>query len=212
MEELKNIQLINIGKMYSLKQVLFEDFKSIGGVLPIKGGWGYSEQDAIIIDKNDSAANDKEVFDGIAIEYIIVEKRLYEELIIFRKNDQFSGIEWKLLKQAVYYKEGKTYDHLQFKVTCFRDVDWENLKIEWDTQNHNPTFDLEAHFKKKEDLKCTFLTDYYFDITSFHSSSNESSIKIFIANDQKLCRYDKELVIREVPHFQIVGVAVSFSD
>ncbi len=53
-----------------LKQVLIEDFKSLGSKMPIKGGWGYTQEEAIIIDKNDPD-NNAILFDGVGLEYHI---------------------------------------------------------------------------------------------------------------------------------------------
>ena len=35
------------------RQIIFENYKSLNGELPITGGWGYAKDDAVIIDKND---------------------------------------------------------------------------------------------------------------------------------------------------------------
>lgn len=40
----------------------------------------------------------------------------------------------------------------------------------------------------------------------------QSTIKLLIVNDQKLYRDAQELAINQVPHFEIIGVAVSFTD
>ena len=62
--------------------------------LPIKGGWGYSIDDACIIDKTDKSVIQGIPFDGVSVEYAFIEKRNYAELInthyskeIFRKTE-----------------------------------------------------------------------------------------------------------------------------
>jgi hypothetical protein len=81
----------------SPREILAADFKSLGEI-PIRGGWGYTFDDAVIIDKNDPVVPKGIPFDGVELEYIFVEKRIYEELIIFRpKNEGYSGIGWNLL-------------------------------------------------------------------------------------------------------------------
>ncbi len=61
---------------------------------------GISKNDAVVIDKDDPINPIGIPFDGVSIEYIFVEKRIYEELIIFRPpNDRYSGIAWNLIKQ-----------------------------------------------------------------------------------------------------------------
>ena len=81
---LKDFQLFDISKKHSLRELFAKHFKSLGGELPIKGGWGYSKEDAIIIDSNDEVVEKGIPFDGIGLEHIIVKKRLLEELIIIR--------------------------------------------------------------------------------------------------------------------------------
>ena len=63
------------------------DFKSIGSI-PIKGGWAYTKDDAVIIDKDDHSVPKGMPFNGIGIEKIFVEKRIYEELIVFQQDGE----------------------------------------------------------------------------------------------------------------------------
>ena len=118
------VKLIQYNK--PLRQVLFEDFKSIGKKLPIKGGWGYTQEDAIIIDKNDVAAELWQPFNGVGLEYFIAEKRIFEEIIIFRaKGDKFRNVKITLNKQTLFtIEDGRSYDRLKFNVNAFHDPDF----------------------------------------------------------------------------------------
>ncbi len=146
---LENFKLLNAEKEFNLRKILAEDFKSLNGELPIKGGWGYNIEDAIIIDKFDETVDKAIPFDGIALEYLIVEKRIYEELIIFRKKrEKFCHIEWKPSKQSLLHREGKNYDHLIIEGTCFIDKDFEMLKREYEENISNPDFNLDEHKEK----------------------------------------------------------------
>ena len=75
------IQAPKIEAAHSPREILAADFKSLGGELPIHGGWGYSLEDAAVIDKNDPTVPSGMPFDGVEIEYVFVEKRIYEELL-----------------------------------------------------------------------------------------------------------------------------------
>jgi len=162
---LTGVSLHGIHKKFHLRQVLSEDFPSIGGVLPISGGWGYSLEDAIIIDKDQAAGGGTRDF--VSLEYLIAEKRTYEELIIFRqKGDAFAGIERQLKHQHLIESDGRFFDHLVFDITCFHDPDWNQLKSEMETSGGNPDFDFEEHFKKREALAYYYEAEFYFDITS----------------------------------------------
>jgi hypothetical protein len=155
----------------SPREIITEDFKSLHGGLPIRGGWGYTQSDACIIDKNDPLVDPTRPFDGIAVEYLFVEKRIYEEMIIFRPDgEKFSGISWRLQEQGLYGEADRVFDKLVFEITAFRDEDWEELEAEFEGPQGNgaPDFDIEAHNKKREEKMVRFTRDFWFDITSFY--------------------------------------------
>jgi len=167
-----DIQPPHISSEESPKEILLSDFKSLVE-MPIKGGWGYTLDDAVIIDKSDSVIPEMP-FDGVGYEYVFVEKRIYEELIIFQpKNERYSGIKWNLLKQKVINRNDRQYDVLTFEVTAIPDKDWEELKTEWKgiNRNNSPEFDIDVHMKKKDSLTIRYVTDYWFEITSFYGSN-----------------------------------------
>ena len=102
------------------RKIIAEHFESLGGELPIRGGWGYTKEDACIIDKNDPIVDPSVPFPGISIEYIFVEKRIYEEMIILRpKGDKFSSIKWKLIKQMLIEESDRAFDKLIFDLRLF---------------------------------------------------------------------------------------------
>ena len=151
------------------------DFKSIGE-LPIQGGWEYTIEDAVVIDRNDPIVSKVLPFDGVGIEYVFVEKRIYEELIIFReKHKQYSGIEWDLLEQGLAHRNNRSYDKLIFEVTALPDKDWEELKAEWEGPDGfiSTDFDEDAHIQKRDSRTIRYITEYWFDITSFFRDNQE---------------------------------------
>lgn len=155
----------------SPREILAADFKSLRGGLPIRGGWGYTQADACIIDKNDPLVDPSLPFDGVGVEYLFVEKRIYEEMIIFRPDgEKFSGIEWNLQEQNLLHEGGRYFDRLVFEITAFRDNDWEELKTEFEgSQGYgHPDFDGEAHERKRQEKMVRFTREFWFDITSFY--------------------------------------------
>ena len=85
-----------------------------------------------MIDKNDPVVPRGIPFNGLSIEVVFVEKRIYEELIVCRPPwDRYAGIEWSKLKQELIIRNEKQYDKLTFEVTAVPDKDWEVLKAAW---------------------------------------------------------------------------------
>ncbi|MBO7173999.1 MAG: hypothetical protein J6V64_06720 [Burkholderiaceae bacterium] len=139
-------------------QILNEDFQQCRNLV-IKGGWGYGPNDAIIL---------QATLDMVSIEYLIVEKRLYEELIIFRpKGNQYAGIEWHLKNQALKMIDGHHYDHLVFDVTAFHEKDWEYLTQDWSKHQAyvGDSEGLAKHEAEREKRQIHFVTEYWFDIS-----------------------------------------------
>ena len=140
-----------------------------GPDLPIRGGWGYDQEDACIIDKNDPIIDPDSPmpFYGVGYEKIFVERRIYMELITYRKEDErYSGIEWNMLGQNLTHIEDKPHDVLKYQVTGFKDADWKSLKEEWETSG--PDFNRVQHLRKREELKQNFEMEFWFEISSFY--------------------------------------------
>lgn len=153
------------------REILKSDFPSLPE-LPIRGGWGYDRQTAVVIDRDDPVARDFQPFDGIKIEHVFVEKRLYEELIIFRpKEHRYSAIRRELLDQKTISGDaGKIYDVLRFKVSAIPDALWDSLKADFEGPFGfgSSTFDEAAHARQHEAAKVTFEAEYWFEISSFY--------------------------------------------
>ena len=145
----------------------------LGPGIPVRGGWGYTAEDACIIDKNDPIIDpdDPMPFYGVGFEKIFVERRIYMELITFLPEaDRYSGIQWNMLRQNLTRREGKPHDHLEYQVTAYRDEDWNALKKEWEGPAGyvNPHFDREEHLRRRDASRKTFEMQFWFEISSFY--------------------------------------------
>lgn len=149
-----------------LRQVLSEDFPRDCAGLPISGGWGYTQQEAIAFIRSQFPR--PQAPDFVALEYHIAQKIIYEELIIFRaKDDRFSGIDITRKEQRTLADGGKRYDCLEFSIACWSDFHWEILKKEWEDNDggRNPSFDREGHAVKRNAARIDYERCLWFDIT-----------------------------------------------
>lgn len=153
-----------------LRDVLEQDFPKDCAQLPISGGWGESKSTAIRFVRGQFPVSKPVEF--VALEYHIAQKILFEELIIFREpGHKFSHIEKNIEGQAVIAEDGRKFDHLKFKVTCWTDWHWERLKREWEENDfgRHSGFDLEAHNAKRAASQLTYFREFWFDITEVFS-------------------------------------------
>lgn len=137
--------------------------------LPIRGGWGYSSEDCVVIDKNDPSVNPSLPFDYIGTEYTYVEKRIYAELIVFRtRSDRYSDINWKIREQKLLNQNSKRFDVLKFTVSALRDEDWDYLKKDFENNNgyQNDPDALKKHLGERSSRMCFYETEYWFEISS----------------------------------------------
>tara|TARA_B100001093_G_C26711588_1_gene963660 strand:+ start:687 stop:1214 length:528 start_codon:yes stop_codon:yes gene_type:complete len=143
---------------------------TIGGIdLPISGGWGYSKDDCVVIDKKDPIVDQRLPFNGVEIEYVFAEKRIYAELIVLRRGEKFSGIKWDLSEQRLEFIDNKRFDILNFRVTAFPDQDWSFLKQDWESNNGfvEDKEGRDRHDRERRLRSCFYDAEYWFDITSF---------------------------------------------
>ena len=140
--------------------------------LPISGGWGHTMEECVIINKNDPSVN-QQTFNGLEIEYAFVEQRIYAELISGRPlEERFRDIRWDQKEQNLLTKDGRTYDHLYYSISCLNVKDWHYLNKSFLANNEfkDNQDGHRKHLKEKEDLTIFFETNYWFEITSFFYS------------------------------------------
>ena len=147
-------------------QILSEDFPK--HEWPISGGWGYTQEDAVVIETEDGSK-------GVPLEYKFLEYRTYEEMIIFQPRDAgYAGFRFERGMQSLCSsKDGsKHYDYITMKVTCFKLEDWEMLKKDYvDHDGYaNDEEGYKAHMQWHESKKISFEVEGWFDITKFYGN------------------------------------------
>ncbi len=147
-----------------LRQILSEHFPKDSLDLPIAGGWGYSKEGAI---KFINSPSDNK-YDFVSLEYHIVQKIIYEELIITRREDnRFSDIRLDKNQQQLIEDQDLKYDVLTVGISCWHDWHWNQLKAEWDKNDFgkkNP-FDRIQHERKRSESQVRYDREFWFDIT-----------------------------------------------
>lgn len=136
---------------------------------PIQGGWGYTKDDAIVIDTNDPIIPKDLPFDGIGLEYAIVEKRILLEFYYLQnEREGYRDIHWDVEQQELILDKKKAYDKLRIKISALSFEDWKSRRIEWKENGRQPDFDKEWFMNKSRELRHHGHQDFWFDISSFY--------------------------------------------
>jgi hypothetical protein len=173
----------------AIRTIYGKDF----GDVPIYGGWGHSQADAVIIDKYDPIVDISLSFNGIGLEYALLQHRNWIELIaMLPKDEQYDEIEFGVLEQKTVADGNALYDYIKYEITCFRHLDYLELKREWVDNKDSPDFDLQKHLEKRLALKKYLVKEIWFEISSFYGEDifyvwNPESDFFFHRRDGSTC-------------------------
>ena len=156
----------------SPREIMFDIYHYLGE-LPIDGGWGYTQDDAVIIDMNDPIVDRNIPFDGIGMEYVFAKHRTYLELITVReKEDRFSDIQFETIRQEfIHGDNGEKFDRLLLKISALRSQDYQMLKERWESNISNEHFDQNAHWEEDAKLRMHIEREFWFEISSFYGKN-----------------------------------------
>ena len=134
----------------------------IGEKFPLEGGYGYSKDDAVVINKNHVNADPSEIFYGIGVEKAYVKYRAWKELMVNENHGFFEeGRKLTMKQQAIIRGEnGKVYDLLKYEV-CGEEVLLNDKK--------EPIKDSKNNYILSN-LLC-YDTEYWFEISSYYGQS-----------------------------------------
>ncbi len=153
----------------------FGDDNPIIKELPIRGGWGYSKEDACLIDKNDPIlANSSRPFNGYAIENVFVKLRTDEELLeASHFIDSYILLNIERKSQSLIIDNGRKFDRLTFEVEAVLQSNVMALrKLLDEAREADLDDDQEEEISQKIDEKTVRMTrEFWFDITSFYGDA-----------------------------------------
>lgn len=166
--ESENQLVARLGDLGNPKSVYESIFRSVG-TFPISGGWGYSMDNACVIEPNLHVGTSP--FDGYSWEKVITEKRIFLELITTRaEGEDFNKLQWNMVSQALVSESDKKYDKLIYTVSGIPTTAWKALEEKANSaQRDGLPLDM-RWIKDAEAERQYFSTEYWFDITNFFGS------------------------------------------
>ena len=152
------------------REILRQHFPRTANQCCFKGGWGYDSGDAVEVLEFDPEINPDEKFDGVSLEYAFIDKRIREELIFSRpEGERFEQISHQVLGQELHDLDGVPHDFIEVEVTAYPEKEWNELKADWEAHDgyKDDPKGREANLKRKEAVKITYRTEFWFNIKNF---------------------------------------------
>ena len=125
--------------------------------LDISGGWGYDYKKPVVIDNIDMSIDQfLNLFANL--------RSNIEMNLTLEEDDRYSGINVHFLDGEQFTIENKTYDHIRFEITAMKDKEYIKVIQEYkDNYGKNENFDMDKHFKKREELTIKVVADFWFE-------------------------------------------------
>ena len=152
------------------REILRQHFPRTANQCCFKGGWGYDSGDAVEVLEFDPEINPDEKFDGVSLEYAFIDKRIREELIFSRpEGERFEQISHQVLGQELHELDGVPHDFIEVEVTAYPEKEWNELKADWEAHDgyKDDPEGREANLERKEAVKVTYRTEFWFNIENF---------------------------------------------
>ena len=125
--------------------------------LDISGGWGYDYKTAVVVNSLDTSIDQfLNLFANL--------RANIEMNMTLEEDERYGGINVHFLDGEQFTIENRTYDHIRFEVTAMREKDYAKVIQEYkDNYGKNENFDMNKHFKKREELSIKLIADFWFE-------------------------------------------------
>ncbi len=163
MKETK-IEFNQIEPVENLQEVLKDTFDVD---LDISGGWGYDNKSAVTVNTLDIPIDQ-------FLHMFATIRATIEMNLMLDEDERYGGINAVFLEGEQFEIENKLYDHIRFEITAMNGKKYaEFIQKYKDNYGKNKDFDMDEHFKQREEstisVQCDFwfygLDKYYYDET-----------------------------------------------
>ena len=125
--------------------------------LDISGGWGYDYKSPVVV--NSLGTPIDQFLNLFASLRANIEMNMTLE-----EDDRYGGINVHFLDGEQFSIENRTYDHVRFEVTAMKEKEYAKVIQEYkDNYGKNEDFDMDKHFKKREELTIKLIADFWFE-------------------------------------------------
>lgn len=150
----KKIEFNQIEPVENLSSILKDTFEV---ELDISGGWGYDNNNAVVVHSLDMPID--QFLHMFATIRSTIEMNLMQD-----EENRYGGINVTFLEGEQFEIENKIYDHVTFEITAMKENEYAEFIQEYkDNYGKNKDFDMNDHFKRREQSTISLQSDYWFE-------------------------------------------------
>lgn len=124
--------------------------------LDIEGDWGYEPNRAVIV-------NSLEIPIDQFLHMFATIRANIEMNMTLEEDDRYGGIKVNFIDGKQFEIDNKTYDMITFEITAMKEKDYADFIQEYkDNYGINSDFDMEDHFKRREEKTISVQADFWF--------------------------------------------------
>ncbi len=129
--------------------------------LPVSGGWGYTQDDALRIEQNPDNTPLAQ------FEHMLISMRLYLEMNLTRKEEErYGSINLNEKSRKRHTAEHIVLDEVCYTLTAMKESDYAKFIEEYKEGYGKDDFDVQEHFAKRKEATLTKEVTCWFDVTN----------------------------------------------
>ena len=127
---------------------------------PLSGNWGYSEEEATVIDSLPHGMPLKQ------LEHTLTTIRAHLEMDITQeKENRYGGINANEKSRELITKETATFEKITYEITAMKEDLYNAFIKEYKAGYENEKLDLNEHFKRRKEATILRETVHYFEVS-----------------------------------------------
>lgn len=144
-----------IERVENMQEVIQEVF---GVNLDIDGDWGYNPNRSVIVRSLDMP------IDQFLHMFATIRANIEMNMTIEDENERYGGIKVNFIDGKQIELENKTYDMITFEINAMKEKTYAGFIQEYkDNYGKNKDFDMDDHFKRREQSTISFQSDFWFE-------------------------------------------------
>ena len=128
--------------------------------LSLSGGWGYLQEDASVIEKNEQ---------GVPLsqfEHMLASMRAYLEMnMTLDKTERYSSINLNELSRETIEENDKRFNKVTYEISAMKESTYTTFINEYKEEYGKESFDLQKHFERRKEETLTKIVNYWFEIS-----------------------------------------------